>query len=163
MKSFHSIKRHIFLVLVLTLSFACEEATDWDYETGENGKLVVEAIITNELKKHEIFLGETDHHTLVGAVRHKSIFEFTVIFFDVHHHHVAPLNIWCHLLLSTILVRPFHLKTSELAGCRFFAQFLLLGGLNFLRCIKLITQKVVTGSRVKYTTSTEICLNFLNI
>ncbi len=49
--------KQFFLALVLLLSIsACEEATDWDYETGENSKLVVEAIITNELKQQEIFL-----------------------------------------------------------------------------------------------------------
>ena len=59
MKQLHLTKRHIILTLALSLTFACEEATDWDYETGDNGKLVVEAIITNELRHHEIFLSLT--------------------------------------------------------------------------------------------------------
>ena len=40
---------YISILLVLLLS-ACVEETDWEYQTGENGKLVVESILTNEVK-----------------------------------------------------------------------------------------------------------------
>ena len=38
---------------------ACEEATDWDFQNGKNGKLVVEAIITNKPETQEIKLSRS--------------------------------------------------------------------------------------------------------
>ena len=48
--------RSVFLVLVLTFVYSCEEITDWDFKSGDNGILAVEAIITDEFKIHEILL-----------------------------------------------------------------------------------------------------------
>jgi len=44
----------IFCLLVF--SNACEESTDWDFQTGDNGKLVVDAIIVNKQELQEIKL-----------------------------------------------------------------------------------------------------------
>ncbi len=44
---------------LLIILQACEEATDWDYQTGDNGKLVVEAIITNQQDRQEIKLSRS--------------------------------------------------------------------------------------------------------
>ncbi len=44
------------LLFCLLLLLSCEEATDWDLKTGENGQLVVEAIMTNEAKRQEVLL-----------------------------------------------------------------------------------------------------------
>ena len=42
--------------LFLGLFSSCEEQTDWNFQSLENGILVVEAIITNELKTQEVLL-----------------------------------------------------------------------------------------------------------
>ncbi len=55
--------KRIILVLhafcLLFLFQACEEPTNWDYQTGDNGKLVVEAIITNKQERQEIKLSRS--------------------------------------------------------------------------------------------------------
>ena len=48
--------KNIFWVLIIISIFSCEEQTDWDFKPQGNGILVVEAIITNELKTQEIKL-----------------------------------------------------------------------------------------------------------
>lgn len=55
--------KYIFLwglCLVLIL-FACEETTEWTLTGGENGKLVVEAILTDEFKQQSISLSLSDN------------------------------------------------------------------------------------------------------
>ncbi len=47
---------NIFGLFLLITLLSCEEQVDWDFKPQENGKLVVEAIITNEFKRHEIRL-----------------------------------------------------------------------------------------------------------
>ncbi|MBK7335157.1 MAG: DUF4249 family protein [Saprospirales bacterium] len=49
-------RTHPVALLALTLLPSCEEPTDWQFQPLENGALVVEAIITNELKNQEILL-----------------------------------------------------------------------------------------------------------
>ncbi len=46
----------LFLVAVFWGLFACEEAVDWDFERGENGVLVVDAILTDELIQQQLRL-----------------------------------------------------------------------------------------------------------
>ena len=42
---------------MITVTFySCEEQVDWDFQSQENGVLVVDAIITDEFKKQEVFL-----------------------------------------------------------------------------------------------------------
>lgn len=48
-----------FLLLGLTLFLSCEEATDWKLNVETNGKLVVDAILTNELRVQEIRLSQS--------------------------------------------------------------------------------------------------------
>jgi hypothetical protein len=43
-------------ILITLLIFSCEEATDWEFKNSQNGALVVDAIITNELKTQVVFL-----------------------------------------------------------------------------------------------------------
>ncbi len=47
---------YLFWLLVLVTSLSCEEKRDWDFKPQENGNLVVDAVITNEFKFHEIRL-----------------------------------------------------------------------------------------------------------
>ena len=49
----------IFGFVFLLVMPACEEATDWQLQPGNNGQLVVEAIITDELKNQEIRLSQS--------------------------------------------------------------------------------------------------------
>ena len=51
-------KRWIY-ILGLLLFFACEEATKWELDTLQENLLVVEAQITNELKRHSVKLSRT--------------------------------------------------------------------------------------------------------
>lgn len=54
-----STKRISYLIGTICLLLflqACEETTDWDYQTGNNGELVVDAIIVNNLEIQEIQL-----------------------------------------------------------------------------------------------------------
>ena len=57
-----SLLKNIFLpavfLFILCLS-ACEEAIEWDLKTGENNRLVVEAILTNELTTQEVKLSKS--------------------------------------------------------------------------------------------------------
>ena len=46
----------IFALIISICLLSCEEATDWDLEPGENGKLVVDAILTNETIIQEVRL-----------------------------------------------------------------------------------------------------------
>lgn len=48
------------LSLVLVL-FACEETTEWNLTSGEDGKLVIEAILTDEFKEQTISLSLSDN------------------------------------------------------------------------------------------------------
>ena len=48
--------KYLFGLLILISISNCEEQVDWEFKPQENGKLVVEAIVTNELKRHEIRL-----------------------------------------------------------------------------------------------------------
>ena len=49
--------RLIHFFLFITACFlSCEEASDWNFNTGENGQLVVDAIITNEMQIQEVQL-----------------------------------------------------------------------------------------------------------
>lgn len=50
---------YLFLLLMLFALAACEEETPWKLTAGENGKLVVEAILTNEFKTQEIRLSQS--------------------------------------------------------------------------------------------------------
>ncbi len=43
-------------LLMLGMLTACEEQTDWNFQSLENGALVVEAIITDEFKRQEVLL-----------------------------------------------------------------------------------------------------------
>lgn len=45
--------------LLILLLLSCEKSTNWELETQPNRQLVVEAILTNELKKQEIRLSQT--------------------------------------------------------------------------------------------------------
>jgi hypothetical protein len=47
------------LSLCVILFPACEEATDWELQSGENGQLVVEAVLTDERKIQEIRLSRS--------------------------------------------------------------------------------------------------------
>ena len=47
--------RYLIYVLLLVI-VSCEEAVDWDFKPGENNQLVVDAILTDELKVQEIKL-----------------------------------------------------------------------------------------------------------
>lgn len=52
--------RSIFVFGLITLCLlACEEPTDWELHPEGNGALVVDALITNEFKTHEIKLSTT--------------------------------------------------------------------------------------------------------
>lgn len=51
--------RKIGLLFLLFSLLACEEEVPWDLSAGENGKLVVEAILTNEFKTQEIQLSQS--------------------------------------------------------------------------------------------------------
>lgn len=51
---------------LLILFSACEETTDWELNPGTNGQLIVEAILTDELKQHEIRLSQS-YPTLNGV------------------------------------------------------------------------------------------------
>ncbi len=44
------------IILVLMLTSSCEEARNWQLQAGENGALVVEGILTNEIRRQEIRL-----------------------------------------------------------------------------------------------------------
>ncbi|MBX2870458.1 MAG: DUF4249 family protein [Saprospiraceae bacterium] len=46
----------LFLVVLLWGLFACEEAVEWDFQEGENGVLVVDAILTNEFVQQTLRL-----------------------------------------------------------------------------------------------------------
>ena len=48
--------RYAFLIVLLIFVYSCEEITDWDFKSGDNGILAVEALITDEFKIHEILL-----------------------------------------------------------------------------------------------------------
>jgi uncharacterized protein DUF4249 len=50
------LSRYFSGILFLCLLSSCEEQTDWDFHPLENGALAVEAIVTDEFKKHEIWL-----------------------------------------------------------------------------------------------------------
>ncbi len=45
-----------FIGILGLLFWSCEEATDWEFQPGENGRLVVESILTDELQRQEVFL-----------------------------------------------------------------------------------------------------------
>lgn len=46
----------LFFCSCLLAMLACEEVTDWDFQEGDNGILVVEAILTNELVQQSVKL-----------------------------------------------------------------------------------------------------------
>ncbi len=46
----------IFLLLIIGSFTTCETTVDWELDPGDNEKLVIEAIITDELKVHEVKL-----------------------------------------------------------------------------------------------------------
>lgn len=48
--------KYIFLISILITALSCEEKIDWDFKPNANDALVVEAIITNELKTQEVRL-----------------------------------------------------------------------------------------------------------
>ena len=47
---------YIYFLLVGLIFIGCEEKIDWKFPDQESGNLVVESIITDEYKKHEILL-----------------------------------------------------------------------------------------------------------
>ncbi len=49
----------VFFLFLVGSFWACEETIEWDLEPGENGKLVVEAILTNELIVQEVRLSQS--------------------------------------------------------------------------------------------------------
>lgn len=51
-----SINIPILFILILWGFFACEETVEWDFQEGENGVLVVDAILTNELIPQQLRL-----------------------------------------------------------------------------------------------------------
>lgn len=65
MKELKIYSRYFWLMIGLLLS-ACEEVTDWELQPGENGQLVVEAILTDERKIQEIRLSRS-YDALNGA------------------------------------------------------------------------------------------------
>ena len=52
----HIIFRFSFLLFLVIWCATCENPIDWELQPGENGKLVIEAIITNEDKVQEVKL-----------------------------------------------------------------------------------------------------------
>ena len=48
--------RSVFFFFITLLAFSCEVPTDWDFQPGDNGVLVVEAIITDEFGLQEVRL-----------------------------------------------------------------------------------------------------------
>ncbi len=68
----YSIKWKIYLGLFTSAFFisSCEKQTNWEFDTQDNNELVVEAIITNELKTQEVFLSQsfTDLNSEVRTV-----------------------------------------------------------------------------------------------
>jgi hypothetical protein len=48
--------RYTSALLLLLLLLSCEEQTDWTFQPLENGALAVDALITDEFKRHEILL-----------------------------------------------------------------------------------------------------------
>ena len=59
-------KTPYFLFLSMLL-LSCEEAVDWEFQSGDNGQLVVEAIITNEFKVQTVRLSRS-YNELNGPV-----------------------------------------------------------------------------------------------
>ena len=48
-------------LLMLGMFASCEEQTDWDFQSLENGALVVEAILTDEFKRQEVILSRSSN------------------------------------------------------------------------------------------------------
>lgn len=51
-----TLKYFFTVLLIVLITSGCEEKTDWDFHPEENGALVVEAILTNEIKNQEVIL-----------------------------------------------------------------------------------------------------------
>ncbi len=49
-------KKHLFHIILFLLFFSCEEKIDFNVESRETIRLVVEGMITNEIKAHEVKL-----------------------------------------------------------------------------------------------------------
>ncbi|PHN02636.1 DUF4249 family protein [Flavilitoribacter nigricans] len=60
------IMKNVLYCCIPLLFLACEEATDWQLEAGDNGQLVVEATLTNESRVQEIRLSQS-YSELNGA------------------------------------------------------------------------------------------------
>ncbi len=52
-------KTNLIYILLILFLFACEEAADWDIDAQDHDLIVVEGLITNELKRHTIKLSRT--------------------------------------------------------------------------------------------------------
>ena len=60
-------KKYIIFTLLISFLYGCEKKIDWEVKESIK-KLVVDASLTNELKKHSVFLSKTRGYDDIGSV-----------------------------------------------------------------------------------------------